>query len=144
VRKKHFKTNWQVDHPLRAFGRGFAALSLLFCVTTPFVNDLPSRWLFLFGGFGYSAFLSFFAIGICLLPLSVRTRVFTFLFTLQALCFAVGITILFLARSGALAVIRSMLTPSLWALGVAGVGLLAFAFYGWYFRLTNDSTKVAS
>jgi hypothetical protein len=107
------------------------------------MNDLPNWWLFLLGGFGYCAFLAFFAVGICLLPPSVRARVLTSLFTVQGLCVAVSLAIFLLARSGRLAAIRAMLTPSLWALGVVGAALLAFAFYGWYLRLTDDSTNVA-
>lgn len=107
------------------------------------MSDLPSRWLFLFGGFGYSAFLSFFAVGMCLLPLNVRFRVLASLLAVQALCFAVSIAVLFMARTGALGLLRSILAPSLWALGIVGAGFLAFAFYGWYFRLANDTTKVA-
>ena len=140
---KQSDSNWQVARPLRAFWRGFAVLSLLVCIATPFISEVPSRGMFLLLGLAYCATLSFFALGICLLPARLRSRVLTGLFACAAFAFISMLAILFVARSGHLRALDFLFPASLWALGISGAVLLAFAFYGWFYRVSHDRTKVA-
>ena len=122
----------------------FAALALLFCIATPFMHDIPNRWLFFFGGLGYSAFLAFFSIGLSLLPRPTRPRVFMALFVVQVLGLFLAAAIFCVAHFQLPLSLISILTrPVLWALYPFGAAMLGFACYGWYFHLTHDATKVA-
>ena len=113
--------------------RTFAVLALLFCIATPFVNDLP-RWVFLFGGFGYSAFLAFFVTGILLLPKSV--------FMGFSITGVVG-TLLPFAMLTALhfdlpfPIIIATIQFTVWTLCTFLVVMFALACYGWYRRFVH-------
>ena len=141
---KRFNSDWQPKRPFRALGFTFAPLALLFCIATPFMHDIPSRWLFFFGGLGYSAFLAFLSIGLCLLPRSLRPRVFMALFAAQSLAVLLVAAMFCIARFRLPFSLISILTrPTLWTLYPFGAAMLGFACYGWYFHLTHDATKVA-
>ena len=131
------KTDWQVARPFRAFWRGFAALSILVAVAAPFIDTVPNRWLFLFVGLGYCAALSFFALGLCLLPDRIRSRALIGLPFLNAL---ILLAILLSVRSGDIGALDWILPVAFCALGVTGGLFLALAFYGWYYRLTSASS----
>jgi hypothetical protein len=144
VRTKLFNSDFHVARPFTVFGRTFAALALLFCIATPFMNDLPNRWTFLLGGFGYSAFLTVFVTGLMLLPLHARTRAFTALFIGFAFSTLVPVVILAILHFRLpFSIIHHSLPPLLWVSGGFIAVMFAFACYGWYYRLTHDATNVA-
>jgi len=138
---KSFEILVQMNRPFRAFCCGFSILSLLFAVLTPFLPELPNRWHFFLGGLGYSALLSFIAVGLGLLPSGFRALALASVRTLKILGFAASFAMIVLARAGALSAIRLMVAPSLWALVASLVALLALAVCGWCFRFTRGSVK---
>lgn len=141
---KRFNFDWQPKRPFRALVLTFAVLALLFCIATPFMPDRHSRWLFLFAGLGYSAFLAFFTIGLCLLPRPIRSRVFTALFSVQAFAVFITAAIFCIAHFQLPLSLITLLTRSaLWVLYPFGIAMLGFACYGWYFHLTHDATEAA-
>lgn len=108
------------------------------------MEDLPNRWTFLIGGFGYSALLSVFVTGLMLLPLHTRTRAFTVLFIGVGFGVLVPVGILAVLHFRLpLSIIHHSTPPLLWASCTFIAVIFAFACYGWYYRLTHDATNVA-
>ncbi|MDR3403198.1 MAG: hypothetical protein P4L99_11940 [Chthoniobacter sp.] len=131
--------DYYVSRPWVLFGRAFAVLALLFCVTVPFMDGLSSRWTFLFVGFAYSAFLAFVGTGGALLPRPLRSRAL-----IAAMCLGPGWGLL--ASGIMLAMIHFRLPFSLigrsihvglWVSGLSIAVLSFLACYGWYRRLTQ-------
>jgi hypothetical protein len=120
-----------IERPIRAFGLGFAGLSLLFCVATPFADASLNRELFFFAGVAYSAVLLFVVIGCMLLPPAIRTRVTVSLYALKALGFASIGSIWLLVRTGRLDHIGFVTTTVFSVFIPAGAALFALAIYGW-------------
>ncbi|MDB6173693.1 MAG: hypothetical protein JWL59_3004 [Chthoniobacteraceae bacterium] len=144
VRMNPFNSTWYVARPVVVFGRTFAILTAVFCVATPFIHDLPNRWTFFFGGFGYSAFLAFFVTGLLLLPQQTRTRIFTALFIGVGFSVIIPIIILAILSFGLpFSIIRQLMPPLLWGTGTLLATMFTFACYGWYHRLTHAATNVA-
>jgi hypothetical protein len=142
VKTKLFDRDWHVARPFTTLGRALAALALLFCIVTPFRNDLPSRWKALFGGFAYSAFTSVFVTGLMLLPSRARTRAFTALFI--GFGFSVLVPVIFLTILHfrlPLSIIHRSTPPLLWASSTFISVMFAFACYGWYYRLAHDPER---
>ena len=107
------------------------------------MNDRPNRWAFLFGGFGYSTFLSVFVTGLMLLPLHMRTRAFTTLFIGSGFGVFVPVVILVILHFRLpLSIIHHSTLPLLWASWAFIAVMFTFASFGWYHRLTHDATKV--
>jgi hypothetical protein len=136
--KQDFNAPWEVKRPFICFARGFAALALLIAVGTPFMDDPQvNRWAFLLTGLAISAFFSFLATGLCLLPMQTRKRfmaggvVFSSLFVLW-----LGAILASLYLQPSLAILHFLITrPFLWVLWtILAIGI-AFACYGWYHRL---------
>lgn len=141
---KSSKFDFHIARPFVFLGRAVAILTLLLCIVTPFVDDLPSRWTFLFVGIGYSAFLSFLVTGILLLPQPWRSRAFTALLVAGALAPLVPGSILAIIHFRLpLSFIHYVTQPLLWGLYVFIAAMVAFACYGWYHRLTHDAPNVA-
>ena len=144
MKVKSSKSDFHIARPFVFFGRTVAILALLFCIVTPFIDEFPSRWTFLLGGIGYSAFLSFMVTGILLLPQHRRSRVFTALHVAKALAALVPIALLAALHFRLpLSFIRYGTQPLLWGAWAFGAAMLAFACYGWYHRLNHDAPNVA-
>jgi hypothetical protein len=107
------------------------------------MDDLPNRWTFLLGGFGYSAVLAFCVTGLLLLPQHPRTRVFTALFIAVGFSILVPVVILAILHFRLLSIIHQTTPPLLWVTGSFLAAMFAFACYGWYHRLTHAATNVA-
>jgi hypothetical protein len=140
VIRKQANSDLQVARPFRAFWRSFAALSILVAGTAPFIDTVPSRWLFLFAGLGYCAALSFFALGICLLPDRISSRALVGFVACPFLTALIKLAIFLSARSGHVGALDWIFPVAFCALGIMGGLLLALAFYGWYHRLTSAAS----
>jgi len=135
VKIKWFNSDWQIERPLHLFLRAAAILCFLFCLATPFV-DVPNRWLFLIGGFGYSFFLAFVSIGVCILPHRTRARILVVMFAVQTFCVLVSAAIFaviyYLHR------LRPLPTSSVVsALILVLAVLVVFAARGWYLHVID-------
>lgn len=150
VKTNIFDSDWDVARPFTALGRTFAVLALIFCVATPFQNDLPSRWTFFCGGLGYSALLSVFATGFTLLPLRARTRAFIALFIGFGFSVLVPVVFLFVILhfrfpfSISLSILDVSIPPLLWVSWTFIAVMFAFACYGWYYRLTRSGEHASA
>ncbi len=141
MKTKHLNADWQIARPGRAFRRGFGALAILVAAATPFIDTVPSRWIFLFAGLGYCAVLSFTALGICLLPPRIRWRVLVGMIAGSTLGFLAMIVLLLSVATGRVEALSFIFPAVHWALGVLGCVLLFLALYGWYHRLTRDAAE---
>lgn len=103
----------------------------------------PSRWLFLCGGLGYSAFLSLFSVGICLLPHRLRCYVFVSLWAAFLLGLTYGVCVLLVLSiwPDDRTLFLGVLTFFGWLLYISIGGACALALYGWYFRFAREAAK---
>jgi hypothetical protein len=135
VKIKRLPPDWRIERPLRSFLRAAVIISLLFCLATAFA-DVPNHWVFLVAGLGYSLFLAFVSIGICILPHRTRARVFALMFGVQTCCLLVGAAIFAVAyyahRLPSLPT-SSVVFPLVLVLAV----LVVFASRGWYLHITR-------
>jgi hypothetical protein len=108
------------------------------------MDDLPNRWTFLFAGFGFSAFLAIFVTGLLLLPRRTRHRVSIALIIGAAFhVLLTGTVAVALIFHLSLSFIPLISQPVNWGSCAFIAVMLAFACYGWHYRLTHDAAIAA-
>jgi len=133
MKPRFLDSQWKIARPLRASTIGFVTLSILFGAVTPLVEESISRWTFLLGGIGYSAVLVLASVGISILPIPIRRRVFLAVMICMASGFIGMIGILGIVSFGLSLTILDVLLPILSWISYLGLAMVVmFAIYGWW------------
>ncbi|MEO7101556.1 MAG: hypothetical protein ABI162_19560 [Luteolibacter sp.] len=114
-------------------------MALLFGISAPVMPE--NRWLFLFGGIGYSALLAFLGVGFAIMPKWLRVRTMIGLFAINGLGIVFLTAVCVIAKSDppSLSILDWLLPPAMWIGYAVGVLVFGLACYGWYHRFRHPA-----